>query len=401
MPQFLIRSLTDATDVVTLDRPDGTLPRNGGESYVPWAVTFDNRVVYAKTGEHTGWRGGGDKHGPALRPYDTMVSQNRRRLAESELGLYALNHLAFIKEGVLQVTQGIQRYHDALFVTRRTELLSAIYSNIGSYFYTNGRSGFGRISQADHRAMTPEQVRKGIMQALATGSLDQKMSIHDAFGRKILPILQGDPFKTYTFWGPILRQDWFENPLIRGRVNNPTPVVATTTGGIVGGAQGGQVGTTGQARDRGVDMFNRDHKRNFHSEANEYYDDLDARNLLFGAGISGTTGTLLQSAFSFGGHLSGELLKQYVFAIIGYLVGGGMHSYHESLAVARKTGLAYTPGVYLPSLPMSFTMSGQCREWSAKYYDIVHLGATHWRHNTPSLPSHLNSKLRPANATTR
>jgi hypothetical protein len=31
--------------------------------------------------------------------------------------------------------------------------------------------------------------------------------------------------------------------------------------------------------------------------------------------------------------------KQYVLAIIGYLVGGGMHSYHESMAVAQKAGM--------------------------------------------------------------
>ena len=392
MTIFLIRSLTDLTGVVALVRPDGTLPRSGAESYVPWAIRHDGQVVYAKTGEHTGWRGGGGKDGPALRPYDTMVSQQRRRLAESELGVRALDFPQLTREAVAHVSNAIGKYHDHLFVTRRVELQNAIYTQIGSYFYTNGRFGFGRISQANHTTMTPEAVRKGIMHALFNGTLDQKLSIHDAFGRKILPALGGDQLVPYNFWGPILRQDWFDDVGRRGRVNVPG-AQPTNDGGIVTGGPGG-VGTTHQPRNRGVDMFGRDHHRMREPEADDYYDDLDRRNLLFGAGISGTTGTLLQSAFAFGGRLAGEQLKQYVLAIIGYLVGGGMHSYHESLSVARKAGLPYTPGVYLPSLPMSFTQTPQCREWTSRYYDVVVLGATHWRHSAPSLPSHLNRNLR-------
>lgn len=138
-------------------------------------------------------------------------------------------------------------------------------------------------------------------------------------------------------------------------------------------------------------MFGRDPKRVYqgHAAGDAYYDDLDVRNLLFGAGISGTTTTLLASAFAFAYPLGGEQLKQYVFAIIGYLVGGGMHSYHESLAVAQKAGLPYTPGAYIPSLPESFLESVQFKDWAAKYYDIVYLGATHWRYNANHLPSHV------------
>ena len=56
-----------------------------------------------------------------------------------------------------------------------------------------------------------------------------------------------------------------------------------------------------------------------------YFQDLDERNELFGAGPSGTTGTLLAAAMTFG-NLQDEMLKQYMFAIIGYLIGGGVIS---------------------------------------------------------------------------
>jgi hypothetical protein len=138
----------------------------------------------------------------------------------------------------------------------------------------------------------------------------------------------------------------------------------------------------------------RDPHRTRHASADAYYDDADLRNVLFGAGISGTTGTLLQAARAFGGITNGELLKQYVLAIVGYLVGGGMHSYHESMSIAQRVGVPYNPGAYQPSLPVAFIYSPQFAQWRDEYYDIVVLGATHWRFNPGVLPSHLNKNLK-------
>jgi len=394
MARFLIRSFSDPRSYTEEDHPTADLPRDRTESYVPWAITPGGEVVYAKTGEHTSWRGGTGAQSGILRPYDSLVSQNRRRLAESDLGLLALDHPAFTREGVRVVNDGVKSYLDHLYVTNRVALTDTLFKEVGHYFFTAGGKGFGRISEADKKSVGPEGVRRGIFNALASGRLDQKLAIHDAVGRKVLEKLGGGPSETYRRWGPILRQDWFDDPKKRGRVNAPAKSGATTLGGIATASQSGQVGTVGIARGRGVDMFQRDLQRTREPEADEYYDDLDVRNLLFGAGISGTTGSLLQAAFAFGGVLRGEQLKQYVLAIVGYLVGGGMHSYHESMAVARKAGLAYTPGAYAPSLPAAFLSSLQCRQWRAKFYDIVVLGATHWRNNAGVLPSHLNRALK-------
>ena len=118
------------------------------------------------------------------------------------------------------------------------------------------------------------------------------------------------------------------------------------------------------------------------------------RNLLFGAGISGTIGTLLQACRAFGSITSGELLKQYVLAIVAYLVGGGMHSYHETMAIAQRVGVPYRPGAFQSSLPNSFVYSPQHAGWRDRYYDVVVLGATHWRFNPGMVPSHLKRELR-------
>jgi hypothetical protein len=88
------------------------------------------------------------------------------------------------------------------------------------------------------------------------------------------------------------------------------------------------------------------------------------------------------------------MLKEYTLAIIGYLVGGGMHSYHESMVIAQKAGVPYNPGAFKDSLPASFSSSGDFKAWGVQYYDVVYLGAIHWRYNPGVVPSHLNKQLR-------
>lgn len=388
MAIFLIRSLTDVRGYEEYNCPGGTLPRTRLESYVPWGIVGDT-VVYARTGMHRSWRAAG-----ALRPYDTNVSQARRRTCESMLGTFALNNPGYSSAGVGPVSAGVRKYLVGAFLADRTRTAKTVYDEIGHYFFTGGKTGFGRISTDNKRNMTETDVFSAIIDTLTAGRVEQKLAIHDAVGRKILPRIPGWPTAAYNQWGPRLRGDWFDDRERRGRGEWHVAPDPTTVAGTVPPSDAPLVGELEQSRTRGVDMFFRDTTRVRHPEADAYYDDLDARNLLFGAGISGTTGSLLQAAFAFGKLAPGELLKQYTLAIIGYLVGGGMHSYHESMVIANKAGVPYTPGAFIDSLPSSFTNSSDFREWSVRYYDIVYLGATHWRYNAGALPSHLNPNLR-------
>src|SRR3546814_7817418 len=74
---------------------------------------------------------------------------------------------------------------------------SGLLFAIGQYFYTGGCIGCGRIDTVAKAAVGPDGVRRGIFNALARGQLDQKMSIHDAIGRKVLPALGGEQLATY------------------------------------------------------------------------------------------------------------------------------------------------------------------------------------------------------------
>ncbi|MEM9224836.1 MAG: hypothetical protein AAGB11_20940, partial [Pseudomonadota bacterium] len=107
----------------------------------------------------------------------------------------------------------------------------------------------------------------------------------------------------------------------------------------------------------------------------------------------GTTGSLLQAARVFGIEERGEANKNYLFAKLGYLVGGGMHSAHESLAVASRLGVEYSPGIYDPSLPQTFLTSQYYQRWRELFYDVVVLGRLHWRYNPGVTPSHMNPQL--------
>jgi hypothetical protein len=411
MATFLIRDFDDPRGYKEFT-PGMGLPRvkpgyesvgvyQNGESYVPWGLTQNNRVVYARVGAHAGFRTGFGKH--ALRPYDTTVSQARRTMAESALGLLALQWPHFTKDAVQKVSSGVSKYLKHHLFTDAQGTREQVHKQIGYYFFTGGNKGFGRISEASSKSMSAEQVFLQILDALQNGKLQQKLAIHDAVGRKLLPALGGiKEQQAYDVWGPAVREDWFDDKARRGRIETEAQkskqVKATQTPGIAPLGtfpRKSGVSNVDQSRNRGVDMFQRDPHRTRHVSADDYYDESDTRNLLFGAGISGTTGTLLQAGRAFGGIVSSELLKQYLFAIIGYLVGGGMHSFHESMSIAKRVGVPYNPGAYMPSLPSSFIYSPQFGAWRDEYYDIVVLGATHWRYNPGVIPSHLNKNLTP------
>lgn len=90
----------------------------------------------------------------------------------------------------------------------------------------------------------------------------------------------------------------------------------------------------------------------------------------FGAGPSGTTGTLLKSAKTFT-TVEGEDLKRYVFACVAYLVGGGMHTYHEVFTTASLVGLPYDEGKYRRSLPTAFRSTPEYDSWYVEFFDLA------------------------------
>lgn len=353
----------------------GLPPRVGlNNTYVPWALTFElpERVVYAKYGEHRDF-----PSKPGLRRYDTESSQNRRKLCVSAFGNIALSYNRYTEEAVQQVTAGVKTYLLKQFWSNQEKTVNALVKGMGHYMYSDSFS-FGRVGSAAEKPKDNKLIWEKALAILTGGDVHQILAIHDAVGRKVLSELGGPELKVYQAWEPKVRPKTVFDPSVRGRVNKKGEIKPTTVAGIVDTSNTGKLSPVNQERKRGVDMFDRDPT----AKNTAYYKDLDERNLLFGAGPSGTTGTLLQAAFAFASISDNlELLKQYVMAIVGYLVGGGMHSYHETMVVANAVGVAYDPGAYIKSLPHSFLNSYHFEEWNREYYDIVTLGAIHWMYN--------------------
>ncbi|MCS6123150.1 hypothetical protein [Shewanella baltica] len=359
---------------------------------VPYAVTKENKVVYSIYGEHLGFNQTVD--GQKLKPYNCQTSLSRQLEYQSLLTSLILKHPSITNEAVNNVSKGIISFLQSRFSENGKSFSDILKKNIGHYFWTNGRASFGRISLDSIENIDSDEVLKSLIRTLKTGEIAQILAIHDAVGRKILPFHECDERSKYLSIANTVRQDWFDNAQLRGRKCKQDPGVPCETVGLLPPGSVADQSVKVQARHRAIDMFERDEKRTSHPEANDYYDNLDTRNLLFGAGISGTTGTLLQSAEAFGQLHNLELKKQYCAAIAGYLVGGGMHSYHDVMAVAEKVGVPYQPGSSIESLPELLLKNDEFQKLATEYYDVAVLGSLHWRFNKSCLPSHLNTQIK-------
>ncbi|MEZ6063148.1 MAG: hypothetical protein R3C19_22615 [Planctomycetaceae bacterium] len=319
MTKFLVRTFDDVSvtlgkrtqptvvrDVVIreINCPNGKLPRmtkgyksigeyQNGNSFVPWAITSAGRVVYAQTGGHSGTndRNFGQNSRYKLRKYDSILSHERRRLCESELGMIALNNMSLTRDAVQKVSRAMiewlegiasrQRFQAAKSVFQQStaapskSIQQVLFDEFGHYMHTyddnrkQALMGFGRFSEKSKNDVGPERFWREVIQALRTGRLDQIMSIHDAIGRKVLPKFGGPQQVPYDNIGGIVRKPWFDDPQQRGRTNASTKATPTTVGGTVPTTQGAQVPATAVNRNRGVDMFARDLNRTRHDEADD------------------------------------------------------------------------------------------------------------------------------------
>lgn len=121
-----------------------------------------------------------------------------------------------------------------------------------------------------------------------------------------------------------------------------------------------------EPRKRGIEKF-----EGTFDQFSPFYANMNAQNLFCSAGLSGSTSTLLLAATFFGDVDNYEDLKTYLLAIIGYLVGGGMHSCHEVFETAKLVGVPYTVGKYKSSLPKILTDHKLYQRWEAEFCDVV------------------------------
>ncbi len=347
----------------------------------PWAMTMAGRVVYSE------WKT--TLEPPAspfkLVAYNKQMSLRRRREFETLMAGDASRHPECVKPAVDKVTLG------ALQFAAQDPQLAGEAIQARCY----GDTASGRLGTSVQKPQNAGDAWHAAFQTLQGNDIPKILGIHSCLANFLTRKLQLSTAqkKVYDDTGIKVSPksgylyQWFNDDEHRGRVKrdgaqatNATGIVAphlvTTTGG-------------GESRKRGVDEWDR-------VERSAFIENIDMRNIAFGAGRSGTTGELLKAFRTFGTMDTGEEFKQYLLAIVIYLVTGGHHSCHEIFGVAnllagpdgpRGTGDyhsaaelsrgAYVPGKYTKHLPNSYLTTGHYQAIKEMYYDIAVLGHLH------------------------
>jgi hypothetical protein len=343
----------------------------------PWAINRVGQIVYIDCKDDQ--QAPRTPVPPTLVPYTKATSMDRRRKCQSVMAHIALTQRSYTSSAVTKVSLGVVDYILHSLKTNKS-IRAEIEFCMDRYMYSP--AGFGRLGQPEDKPKGNGELYGRCLTALTQGELPTVLAIHDFMGRVVFKKLGGTDGQKALFdqTGNAVRPAYVfgssqDSPTkieeLRGRTARPGNPPPTTAPGLLSEEEGHGLKPY-QKRERGSDKWMPTTEK-----VPQATIDIKQRNLIFGAGPSGSTGTLLQAGKLFG-NLDGDLLRQYVWAIVGYLVGGGMHSYHEVMVIARMVGCPYKDGAYVPSLPDSFLRSREYEEWQADYFDIVVLGGKLW-----------------------
>ena len=380
-----------------------------GQPLRPWALTPDGRAVYAEWKQQGfGLQGifelafGGMQGKTPLRAYDKQASQLRRREFETELAKDAANHSECYRPGIDLVTQGLIAYIEDRKVNRKdVNAVDEAGKVVKARCYND--TGSGRLGTASVGASLKNgDALRIALETLNGNDIPKILGIQVALATVLTRTLgfdgtRGDVYKDtankvapsqgylYTWFDP---KNATNDGQLRGRQKGTVGATATSAPGLTNPG----VVTTGdgaEERKRGIDEWTR-------VEGSGFVKGIDMRNLVFGAGRSGTTGELLKTYRTFGAIDDGEMFKMYLLAIVVYLVSGGHHTCHEIFSVANllagsngpRAGRdaasistlvrgAYVPGKYIKHLPDAYLSTGHFQALKEKYYDIAMLGHLH------------------------
>jgi hypothetical protein len=377
----------------------------------PWALTPDDRVVYAEW-KQTGsgvqsifdLAFSGFQQRTSLRTYDKAASQTRRREFETALARDAGAHIECVKPALDSVTHGLQMY----MMQRAQEVgggINEVIEKAGNVVKTRcySNTGSGRMGTEAERPAKGSDAWDLAFRVLQGADIPKIIGVQTALANVLTRDLKFNwgqekvykdtankvaPSQGYLY-------SWFDatqgtalDGERRGRekTGGATP---TTTPGLTNPGQVANDG--GEARKRGIDEWQRN------KTASPFLKGIDDRNMVFGAGRSGTTGELLKAYRTFGSTAIDEAFKQYLLACVVYLVGGGHHTCHEIFSVANLltpgggpkepnaklssiSSLvrgAYVPGKYVRHLPDSYLVTRHFQALQEKYWDIAMLGHLH------------------------
>jgi hypothetical protein len=124
---------------------------------------------------------------------------------------------------------------------------------------------------------------------------------------------------------------------------------------------GGRPTNSQQQHTRGGDAFVLDESKRWTQEARLLYD------MPVMAGPSGSAALMMNTALVLG--LTPEQLQVYSMALVGSIVGGGHHTFHEIMTVGALVGIPYVPGDYLSAIPRALWLDEGFRELVGRFFE--------------------------------
>jgi hypothetical protein len=352
-----------------------------------------------------------------LRLYDSALSLDRRREFETALARDAEAHPECVMPALNRVSGGVEDYYQNLLKKKsKDDVERDIDEGIKSFCYSDGNSAQLGTSQT-FRNTNLQQHINAAFQCFRGTDIATIMTVQSAFAEMFEKLGPSDRVDESSPSAQKMRYDdcmarldlksgrlytWFGSHEVRGRVSKKTDTKPPPTD-VAGLLRPGQSvsGNLAAAKNtpphvRGIDLFER-------AEKSPFVRGLDMRNLVFGAGRSGSIKVHMLAYRLFAGIDNDELFKQYLLAAIVTLVGKGHHTCHEILSVAshvtgpflsqregkdtkakdRDLGIpdlvkhAYVPGSYLKYLPQSYVTTKHFEDIRERYYDIAVLGHLH------------------------
>lgn len=303
-----------------------------------------------------------------------------KRGFEEALATFVFHRWDLIGPVVLQVSRMVLRYFEQREQVKRIKVLESMQA-IQEKPETLGSPGFRPQSTEEGTQILLDQIPQ---------SLPTHLNVHGKFSyviysgkgkdfddgtsAKVLEALElpnEDHFETL-FPPALSRSDKVDNPdLGRPRLAHPKKdsSLAPHLSGLnperanekeklaVPPEIDGRPTYSSQEHSRGGDAFVLDETKRWTQQARLLYD------MPVMAGPSGSAAYMLNTAMVLG--LSREQLHLYTMALVGSIVGGGHHTFHEIMTVAAHVGIPYIPGDYLSAIPPGF--------WRDRgFQDLVH-----------------------------
>jgi hypothetical protein len=352
-----------------------------------------------------------------LIPYTQKLNRHRRLLAETVLGYLILleDNYHFVKAGVEKVSNGIQAWWTLvkLEAIKSEKKAKDLFDTANKRLYDT--KSFGYLEKMESKESDEETIDSWTKTMMSGKGLAEIMALHNFFEGVLKNQVKEDqankrplqgPPQLYQYWCGKLRPDnegeWLHEES-RGRTESTSGKkqdairkktdVSTQPGLLPKNLSEfdfkvdpcltrlnlNLANMQLKARLRARDYIHYDRER----MAWKYGTGLVDYNLPYVAGPSGTTATLLASAFAFGLQPRTDEYRQYLLACIGFLVGGGMHSCHEAFVTASLAGavilagrqpLFYAGGKYSRMMPNAFRRSKIYDDWAVEFWDVASPG---------------------------